>query len=208
MSINREVFLAVANQRLSWYMSQYIPPFSTKRAPQAEALKPWGLLWEPEAFAEQLTLIDHHYFRQIRPDTYLHILQKSIPRREAGQNAAFKVLMDYVRWFRLVSSYVATLVLGEDQPKKRGKAIKKFIKIAKVCKGLNNFNTLMAIVHGLRRPAVAKLLSAWETVPIKYFDLFKEYVALADPADGYARFWEEMKTAQPPLIPFFGESQT
>ncbi|KAJ3417635.1 hypothetical protein HDV05_000092 [Chytridiales sp. JEL 0842] len=193
---------AIREQRLSWYMSQYIPPFSTKRAPHSESAKPWGLMWEPEAFAEQLTLIDNHYFRQIRPDTYLHILQKPVARNEARNNAAFKVLMDYVRWFRLVSSYMATLILQED-PKKRGKAIKKFLKVAKVCRSLNNFNTLMAIVHALKRPAVAKLTSAWETLPSKYFDTFKEYSALADPADGYFKFWEEMKNAQAPSIPFF-----
>ncbi|ORY46058.1 ras GEF [Rhizoclosmatium globosum] len=124
-------FVGDLGERLSWYMTQYIPPFSGKRAPPAESAKPWGLLWEPEAFAAQLTLIDHHYFRQIRPDTYLTLLQHRVSKDKIASDDAVKVLMDYVSWFRLVSSYTASLVYKEDTVKKRTKAIKRFIKVAR-----------------------------------------------------------------------------
>ncbi|KAJ3318574.1 hypothetical protein HDU76_000796 [Blyttiomyces sp. JEL0837] len=194
---------AIREQRLAWYMTQYIPPFSNKRAPLSEAIKPWGLLWEADAFAEQLTLIDCHLFRQVRPDTYLHILQAPVSKTTASQNVAFKVLMEYVSWFRLVSSYVATLIFKEDGNKKRSKAIKRFIKIAKICREFNNFNTTFAVIHGLRRSAITKLTQAWEGVASKYMEAFRDLERLMDPQDGYANYWTELQGHKTPLIPFF-----
>ncbi|KAJ3031348.1 UNVERIFIED_CONTAM: hypothetical protein HDU68_004765, partial [Siphonaria sp. JEL0065] len=172
---------AIREQRLSWYMTQYIPPFSAKRAPSLESAKPWGLLWEPEAFAAQLTLIDHHYFRQIRPDTYLSLLQKRVPREKCAGDASLKVLMDYVSWFRLVSSYTASLIYKEDTTKKRTKAIKRFIKVAKELRMLNNFNTMFAVLHGLKRNLIAKMTGAWDGLAGKHIESFKEMEALMDP---------------------------
>ncbi|KAI8611758.1 ras guanine nucleotide exchange factor domain-containing protein [Chytriomyces sp. MP71] len=168
-----------------------------------ESAKPWGILWEPHAFAAQLTLIDHHYFRQIRPDTYLCLLKRSVERGGVGGDDAVKVLMDYVGWFRLVSSYTASLIYKEDTTKKRSKAIKKFIKIARECRDLNNFNTLGAIVHGLKRNIISKMTSAWNDLSAKHVDTFKELEALTDPSNGFGNFWTELKSCGAPLIPFF-----
>lgn len=194
---------AIREQRLSWYMAQYIPPFSSKRAALSETVKPWALRWEAEPFAEQLTLIDSMFFRQIRPDTYLHILQNPIPKSEMQDSVALKVIMDYLSWFRLVSSYTATLIVKEES-KKRSKAIKKFIKIAKICRDLNNFNTCFAIMSGLKRPAVARQPHVWDGVSSKYMDSFREMEELMNPTDGYNAFWSALKVAKTPLIPFFG----
>lgn len=52
--------------------------------------------------------------------------------------------------------------MAEEATKKRGKAIKQFIKIAKACHDMNNFNTTFAIVYALNRPGLARLNQAWE----------------------------------------------
>ncbi|KAJ3066352.1 hypothetical protein HDU98_010359 [Podochytrium sp. JEL0797] len=194
---------AIREQRLSWYMTQYIPPFSAKRAPALESSKPWGLLWDPPAFAAQLTLIDHHYFRQLRPDTYLSLLQHRSPRDTLAADECVKVLMDYVGWFRLVSSYIASLVYKEDTVKKRTKAIKRGIKIASACRALNNFNTCFAVMHGLKRAIVARMTAAWDGLAQKHWETVRELEALMDPRGGYVNFWGELKGCVAPLIPFF-----
>ena len=81
-----------------------------------------------------------------------------------------------------VGTYVERTVLAEESAKKKGRAIKQFIKIAKVilavyptlfsflrcswdfqaCRELNNFNTAFAIIWGLSRPSIVKLNQAWE----------------------------------------------
>ncbi|KAJ3022155.1 hypothetical protein HKX48_006891 [Thoreauomyces humboldtii] len=195
---------AIREQRLSWYTTQYIPPFPAKRNHMLDNTKPWALLWESEDFAKDLTYIDHFLFRQIRPDSYLHVLARPVNKHGAGRNVPLKVLLDYVEWFRLIGSYTATTVLLEDTPKKRARAIKHMIKIAKDCRDLRNHNTLFAILWGLKRPAIAKDNQAWESLSIKHTDVFISLSALMDPADGHAAYWAEFEKARPPAIPFLG----
>ncbi|KAJ3299248.1 hypothetical protein HK104_009551 [Borealophlyctis nickersoniae] len=193
---------AIREQRLSWYTTQYIPPFVTKRGVLNDNTRPWALQWEPADFAHQLTLIDHMLFKQIRPDAYLHIMHQPAPRVGGGHNVALKVILEYIAWFRLVATYTETIILGEEVPKKRGKAIKQFIKIAKVCRELNNFNTTLAIVYGLARPSIARLTQAWESISGKYVDSFRALLAIMDPTADYASLWSAFKTVEPPGIPF------
>ncbi|KAJ3006722.1 hypothetical protein HKX48_009500 [Thoreauomyces humboldtii] len=140
---------AIPERQLSWYTTQYIPPFPAKRNHMLDNTEPWALLWESEDFAKDLTYIDHFLFRQIRPNSYLHVLARPVNKHGAGRNVPLKVLLDYVEWFPLVGSYTATTVLLEDTPKKRARAIKHMIKIAKArARGGRE--------EGFKRPAIAK----------------------------------------------------
>ncbi|KAJ3087691.1 hypothetical protein HK102_010489 [Quaeritorhiza haematococci] len=196
--------MGFVEQRLSWYTTQYIPPFSNKRTSLIQELnKPWAMQWEPAEFAIQLTLLDHFHFRQVRPDSYLHVLQSPVPRVGGAQNVALKVILEYVYWFKLVSSYAASLIMREDTPRKKAHAIKKLIKIAKETRGLNNYNTTFALMQGLKRPAVARLNQAWEQISSKHLDTFRDLDALMDPTGGHANYWSELKLVRPPAIPYF-----
>ncbi|TPX65868.1 hypothetical protein SpCBS45565_g04905 [Spizellomyces sp. 'palustris'] len=193
---------AIREQRLSWYTTQYIPFFPSKRGVMNDNTKPWALVWSPEDFAREVTYVDHFLFRQIRPDAYLHVLARPVAKEGAGRNVALKVLLEYIGWFRLVAAYTATVVLREDSSKRRAKVIKQTIRIAKACRELQNYNTMFAILAGLKRPAVVKLTNAWEALPSKHIDVFQNLLSLMDPADGYATYWAEFKDVQPPAIPF------
>ncbi|KNC96229.1 uncharacterized protein SPPG_08382 [Spizellomyces punctatus DAOM BR117] len=193
---------AIREQRLSWYTTQYIPFFPSKRGVMNDNTKPWALVWSPEDFAREVTYVDHFLFRQIRPDAYLHVLARPVAKEGAGRNVALKVLLEYIGWFRLVAAYTATIVLREDSSKRRAKVIKQAIRIAKACRELQNYNTMFAILAGLKRPAVVKLTNAWEALPSKHIDAFQNLLSLMDPADGYATYWAEFKDVQPPAIPF------
>jgi RasGEF domain len=65
------------------------------------------------------------------------------------------------------SCWVATEICTQPQLKPRVKTIEKFIKIAKECKRLNQYNALLAIVSGLNLVAVSRLKQTWE-VPQSY----------------------------------------
>jgi hypothetical protein len=89
------------------------------------------LNWDAEEFAVQLTLTDHFFFQQVKPQTYLSLLYKPISKKGAAFQPGLKVILEYIGWFRLISSYTASLICREE-PKKRGAAIKWWIKVAKV----------------------------------------------------------------------------
>ncbi|KAJ3052795.1 hypothetical protein HK097_005662 [Rhizophlyctis rosea] len=192
----------IREQRLTWYTTHYIPPFVTKRGNASDSHRSWALQWDAKEFAQQLSLIDHMLFKQIRPDCYLHLLQAPVPREGGATNGPLKTCLEYVAWFRLVGTYVEKTVLTEESAKKKGRAIKQFIKIAKACRELNNFNTAFAITWGLSRPTIVKLNQAWESLSSKHLETFKYFESLTDPANGYETLWTEIKAAQPPGIPF------
>lgn len=58
--------------------------------------------WDIEAFAHNLTMVDHLLFRKLKPDIYFQIL--SIPGKlESGAyNVPLKILLEYCAWFRMV----------------------------------------------------------------------------------------------------------
>ena len=67
-----------------------------------EDLKPYGLYWNTDELAAQLTLIDFFFFQQVNPGCFVSILNGKMGRKSGGYNGALKVLMEYVSWFRLV----------------------------------------------------------------------------------------------------------
>ncbi|KAI8804754.1 ras guanine nucleotide exchange factor domain-containing protein [Cladochytrium replicatum] len=164
--------------------------------------RPWISVWEPEWFAQQITLVDHFLYRQIRPDSYLHLLHNPVGVAGAGRDQGLKVILDAVEWFRLVSLYTGSVILNEDGQKRRSKMIKRFIKVVKEARRLRNYSLVFAVVHGLRLPAVARLSSAWEGLPTKYLDMFKELSAVTEPQGGFANYWAELRLTQPPAVPY------
>eukprot|EP00842_Homolaphlyctis_polyrhiza_P000991 jgi/Hompol1/1893/HPOL_005774-RA len=226
---NQKLAQAIREQRLTWYTYQYIPMFPVGRSATSEHPKPWIADWETDDFAHNLTMIDHLYFRQLKPDMYLQILQHPANVKGGGFNVPLKIIMEAALWFRTIVGYTATVIAKEDNLKKKTNFIKRhetdymtndtsppvigstlfcyfgFTSLAVVlqtCKELNNFNTMFAIIYGLKRPVVLMWTQAWESLPTKYMDLFKELDSLIDPSRGYANYAEEIFAAKPPAVPF------
>ncbi|KAJ1336673.1 hypothetical protein BSLG_006992 [Batrachochytrium salamandrivorans] len=168
---NQKLTQAIREQRLSWYTYQYIPMFPGARASGQEKTRPWISEWDIDDLAQNLTMIDHLFFRQMKPDI-------------------------------TVVGYTATVIAKESNIKKKTNYIKRFIKVAKACKELANFNTMFAIIYGLKRPAVLMWTQAWEGLPSKYIDLFKELDRITDPANGHFNYTDEVTQRDPPAVPF------
>jgi hypothetical protein len=49
--------------------------------------------------------------------------------------------------------------------KKRVTMVKRFVKLAEVCRDLRNFSTLMAVLAGLNNSAVRRLKLTWQVRP-------------------------------------------
>jgi hypothetical protein len=99
-SNNQKLVHAIREQRLSWYTLQYVPMFSGGRV--NEDGKPHLGEWEIEAFAHNLTMIDHLLFRKLKPDVYFQILFSSGTIDHGAHNVPLKILLEYCQWFRMV----------------------------------------------------------------------------------------------------------
>lgn len=207
-----KILAAIRESRLQWYSTQYLslsgqtikPNLLRKLAPGAKPNEPLVLSLSEEQFATQITLIEQFHLLQLRADTYLHLMTNPASKEGGGANVAVKVLLEYAQWHYMLASYVASVILQQENPKKQAKAIKNFLRVANVCYDMcKNFATLFTIVYALKRPAVAQLSQAWELVPTKYLLVFSRQEVICSPTNGYESYWVDLRTKSLPLLPFF-----
>jgi len=102
--------------------------------------------------ARQLTLLESTLFRAIRPHEFLN-QNWSKPGREL--NSPNILIM--IEWFNKVSLWASTTMVLANDNKDRIQIIKKWIDVAEECRKLNNLNSVMEILGGLRMAAVSRL---------------------------------------------------
>lgn len=97
-------------------------------------------------------------FSSIEPTEYVDNLFQLESRYGWNQLTAMENLFNREMW------WVVTEVCCERNVYRRSKLIKKFIKIARHCRDLHNFNSMFAIISGLEKPPVRRLTHSWERV--------------------------------------------
>ncbi|XP_074835082.1 rap guanine nucleotide exchange factor-like 1 [Carettochelys insculpta] len=101
-----------------------------------------------------------------------------------------------------VQSWVATELLLCESLGKRAHLLKKFIKIAAVCKQNQDMLSFYAVVMGLDNAAVSRLRLTWEKLPSKFKSLFRKFETLTDPGRNHKAYREALCRMKAPLIPF------
>uniref|UniRef100_A0A670YMG4 Rap guanine nucleotide exchange factor like 1 n=1 Tax=Pseudonaja textilis TaxID=8673 RepID=A0A670YMG4_PSETE len=101
-----------------------------------------------------------------------------------------------------VQHWVATEVLLCESLGKRAHLLKKFIKIAAVCKQHQDMLTFYAVVIGLNNAPVSRLRLTWEKLPGKFKNLFRKFENLTDPCRNHKSYREVLSRMKPPIIPF------
>ncbi|KAG6929783.1 Rap guanine nucleotide exchange factor like 1, partial [Chelydra serpentina] len=101
-----------------------------------------------------------------------------------------------------VQHWVATEVLLCESLGKRAHLLKKFIKIAAICKQNQDMLSFYAVVMGLDNAAVSRLRLTWEKLPGKFKNLFRKFETLTDPCRNHKTYREVLSKMNPPLIPF------
>ncbi|KAF7239157.1 Rap guanine nucleotide exchange factor-like 1 [Varanus komodoensis] len=101
-----------------------------------------------------------------------------------------------------VQHWVATEVLLCESLGKRAHLLKKFIKVAAVCKQNQDMLTFYAVVIGLNNAPVSRLRLTWEKLPGKFKNLFRKFENLTDPCRNHKSYREILSRMKPPIIPF------
>uniref|UniRef100_A0AAY4D035 Rap guanine nucleotide exchange factor like 1 n=1 Tax=Denticeps clupeoides TaxID=299321 RepID=A0AAY4D035_9TELE len=101
-----------------------------------------------------------------------------------------------------VQHWVATEILQCQSLPKRIQLLRKFIKIAALCKQQQDLLSFLAVVLGLDNPAVSRLRLTWEGLPGKFRKLFQQFESIADPSRNHKSYRDLIASLRPPLIPF------
>ncbi|KAM9843510.1 rap guanine nucleotide exchange factor-like 1 [Aulostomus maculatus] len=101
-----------------------------------------------------------------------------------------------------VQHWVATEILQCQSLPKRIQLLRKFIKIAALCKQQQDLLSFLAVVLGLDNPAVSRLRLTWEGLPGKFRKQFQQFESVADPSRNHKSYRDLITSLRPPLIPF------
>ncbi|KAE8282689.1 Rap guanine nucleotide exchange factor-like 1 [Larimichthys crocea] len=101
-----------------------------------------------------------------------------------------------------VQHWVATEILQCQSLPKRVQLLRKFIKIAALCKQQQDLLSFLAVVLGLDNPAVNRLRLTWEGLPGKFRKQFQQFESIADPSRNHKSYRDLITSLRPPLIPF------
>ncbi|WKY06276.1 hypothetical protein Q1695_006457 [Nippostrongylus brasiliensis] len=152
-----------------------------------------------QVVAAQLTLQDFAVFASIEPTEYIDNLFQLESRYGSPRLEEFERIFNREMW------WVATEVCSERHVQKRAKLIKKFIKVARHCRELRNFNSMFAIMSGLDKPAVRRLHSTWERVSGKYIRMLEDVQQLVDPSRNMSKYRQHLAevSQEPPVVPIY-----
>ncbi|XP_058532080.1 rap guanine nucleotide exchange factor-like 1 isoform X2 [Ochotona princeps] len=152
---------------------------------------------EPEDVANHLTAFHWELFRCVHELEFVdYVFHGERGRRET---ANLELLLQRCSE---VAHWVATEVLLCEAPGKRAQLLKKFIKIAAICKQNQDLLSFYAVVMGLDNAAVSRLRLTWEKLPGKFKNLFRKFENLTDPCRNHKSYREVISKMKPPVIPF------
>lgn len=154
---------------------------------------------ESGELAIQLMRSDFKEFKDIEETEYIEDLF------ELGSRSGCPHLIKFIQLVNREMFWVVTEVCSEPIVIKRAKIMKQFIKLARCCKIIKNFNSMFAILSGLGHGAVSRLRQSWDKVPAKYMKLYEEMQSLMDPSRNMSKYRNLLSAhvAHPPVIPFF-----
>lgn len=161
------------------------------------------LMNEPEeAIAKELTRIDWIMFSAIRPrDLIRHV---SMNAEEKKRYKSLENVTRMTEHFNHIAYLVANYILLRDKPKHRALMLEKWMKIARELRKLNNYNTLGAVLAGIKGTAVHRLVATRDLVPqTTGRDFMKLEILMGTQKShfAYRLAWENSSGERIPYIP-------
>ena len=160
------------------------------------------LEWSEYEIARQITLITQFLF--------LKIEVKELISSNWTKPDKYKIspsIMKLIDRFNNLSLWICEEILSYDYKETRAKVIEKFLKIANICRKLNNFNDCINVVTSLNSLPVKILKKSWEIV-LKNSEnafLLKELNSLCSYSKNYAAIRYETSLAKgQTCIPYLG----
>ena len=155
-----------------------------------------------EAIAKELTRIDWIMFSSVRPrDLVRHVSLNAEEKKRCRNLENVTRMTDH---FNHVAFLVTNYILMRDKPKHRALMLEKWMKIARQLRKLNNYNSLGAVLAGIKGTAVHRLLATQDLVPQTTSHDFLKLDILMGPLKSHFAYrlaWENSSGERIPYIP-------
>lgn len=168
-------------------------------------------------FAQQLTLVDHKIFREIKPWEFLEAAVNGgstipLPKSESPRDVtlvdgeSYPNVRKYTAWFNKLSMWIAYEIVTTMNKKKQIEVVKRFINLAKKLQEMKNFSSLMAVLAGLNMAPVSRLKKMWKKIT-KGRKFLQEAENVMAPYNNFNNYRVLLATSTPPLIPLVAVHQ-
>ncbi|PNS16742.1 hypothetical protein CAC42_4706 [Sphaceloma murrayae] len=115
-----------------------------------------------ELVAKEMTRMDWIMFSSIRPrDLVRHVSLSPAQKANCKSLANVSRMIDH---FNYVRDWVINFILYRDKPKHRAMMLEKFMQVARKLRELNNYNSLGAVLAGIKSTPVYRLTQTKEMV--------------------------------------------
>lgn len=222
--------LTIIEQRLRGQDTTVKRLVPTNNAPMPQPILPKNMKKlkfldiDPTEFARQLTIIESRLYAKIRPIECLNkTWQKKVAPGEEEPAANVKALILHSNQ---LTNWVAEMILMQSDVRKRVVVIKHFVNVAEVsnlfcfislqtclmlmhtqkCRALNNYSTLTAIISALGTAPISRLSRTWAQVSGRTSQTLEQLRRLMASTKNFGEYRETLHAANPPCIPFFGNS--
>lgn len=145
--------------------------------------------------AQQLTLLDFELFAAI--DMTKELLMKAFMKPETSPN-----LHNWMNHFNLVTKWIASSILQQQDKKQRAHVLSRFIRTAAYLRSINSFNPLMQVLFAISQTCISRLKETWKALPQKDVTLYEELVTIMSPQNNSSSFRKAFLNATLPTIPF------
>lgn len=106
--------------------------------------------------------------------------------------------------YNKMSLFIQTEIIRIDKLKPRAIVLKRWIEVAKKCRELNNFNSIMIIIAALENSAIYRLKKTWKALPKKILQIYTELKSYINTKSNYKILRDAIHSANPPIIPYLG----
>ncbi|KAL0088558.1 ras guanine nucleotide exchange factor domain-containing protein [Phycomyces blakesleeanus] len=155
---------------------------------------------DPLEMARQLSLMDFKLYSTIRP---IECLSKAWSIDDSEGNIAVNVKQS-IDYCNRLTCWVTDSILSHDEAKKRAVFIKHWTQVADRCRGMNNYNTCMAILSAFDNSAIGRLRKTWDLVGSRTNQMLGHIRKLMGANRNFTEYREMIHSINPPCIPFLG----
>ena len=154
--------------------------------------------FDPLELARQFTLKESQIFCSILPE---ELLATEWTKKSSSMAVNVRAMS---RLSTDLANLVADCILQLEDPKKRATIIKQWVKIAKKCLQLENYDSLMAIICSLNSSTILRLKRTWDQVSSKTKAKLESLKEVVDVSRNYAVLRQRLQNTVPPCLPFVG----
>ncbi|KAL8770349.1 MAG: hypothetical protein Q9209_003985 [Squamulea sp. 1 TL-2023] len=173
---------------------------------QMNLLKSWKhhgatisiLDFDPLELARQFTLKESQIFCSILPE---ELLATEWTKKSSSMAVNVRAMS---RLSTDLANLVADSILASEDHKKRAIIIKQWVKIAKRCLQLENYDSLMAIICSLNSSTILRLKRTWDQMSSKTKTKLESLKEVVEISRNYAALRQRLQNIVPPCIPFVG----